>query len=173
MKSIPVIIIILFAIILNSCNSDEQKIEPKKIQNKQNFLPPENKQPQQPIVKQANIDPKVSTEIIAVVKENLTATAAKDKERVLKTIHSNSPQLQSTINGMDYVFANFDMEFNLEKVEVIEVNGDSAKVFYIQTTQAIRGEGFTPTRSSGIHILHKEEGVWKIYKTEYLGNEPM
>jgi hypothetical protein len=106
-----------------------------------------------------------------VIKENIAATQAKDKERVLNTIAKDSPQLQSTINGMDYVFANFDMEFELEKVEVLEVNENDATVYYIQTTRAIRGAGFTPTRASGIHHLKKENGKWKIYQTEYLTNE--
>jgi len=173
MKSILIIFSIVGLIIFSSCNSEDQKNEPKQISRQQNILPPQTQQIQQPIIKQENIDPKVSAEIISVVKENLDATEAKDKNRVLKTICKDSPQLKSTINGMDYVFANFDMEFNLEKVEVIEVNGDAAKVYYVQTTQAIRGEGFNPTRVSGIHNLKKENGKWKIYKTEYLSNEPM
>jgi len=167
------IIILLLSLFVNiGCKSEEPKIEHKPITKQQNVPPPQNQEPIQ-ITKQANIDPKVEAAVIAVIKENLAATAAKDKERVLNTIADDSPQRKSTISGMDYVFANFDMEFNLEQLEVLEVKGDEAKVYYVQTTQALRGEGFTPTRASGIHILHKENGVWKIYKTEYLGNEPM
>lgn len=173
MKSILIIFSIVGLIIFSSCKSEDEKNEPKQISRQQNILPPKTQQTQQPIIKQENIDAKVSAEIISVVRENLEATKAKDKERVLKTIHKDSPQLTSTINGMDYVFANFDMEFNLEKVEVISVYGDSAKVYYVQTTQAIRGEGFAPTRASGIHTMKKENGKWKIYRTEYLSNEPM
>ena len=173
MKSNLIIFSLAGLLILISCKSEDQKYEPKQLNKQQKILPPQIKQKQEPIIKQENIDPKVSAEIVAVVKENLDATKAKDKERVLKTIHKDSPQMQSTIQGMDYVFANFDMEFNLEKVEVISVNGDSAKVYYIQTTQAIRGKGFAPTRSSGIHTLKKENGKWKIFKTDYLSNEPM
>ena len=173
MKSILIIFYIVGLFVLISCKSGDQKNEPKQITKQQNVLPPKTQQSRQPIIKQENIDPKVSIEIIAVVKENLEATKAKDKDRVLKTIHKDSPQLSSTVQGMDYVFANFDMDFKLEKVEVIEINGDSAKVYYVQTTQAIRGEGFAPTRASGIHTMKKENGKWKIYKTEYLTNEPM
>ena len=172
MKSILIIFSIFGLLILSSCKSEDQKNEPKQINKQQNVLPPKTQQ-QQPIVKQENIDPKVAAEIIAVIKENVEATQAKDKERVLETICKDSPQLKSTINGMDYVFANFDMEFNLEKVEVIEVEGNEARAYYVQTTQAIRGEGFTPTRVSGIHNLKQENGKWKIYKTDYLSNEPM
>jgi ketosteroid isomerase-like protein len=72
---------------------------------------------------------------------------------------------------MDYVFANFDVVFNLEQIKVIEVSGDNAKVYYQQTTHATRGEGFPPTRATGIHHMKKENGKWKIFETEYLTNE--
>ena len=172
MKLNLIIILLLGLFVIIGCKSEEPKIEHKPITKQQNVPPPQNQEPIQ-LTKQANIDPKVEAAVIAVIKENLAATAAKDKERVLNTIADDSPQRKSTINGMDYVFANFDMEFNLEQIEVLEVSQNEAKVYYLQTTQAIRGEGFNSTRSSGIHILHKENGEWKIYKTEYLGNEPM
>jgi PBP1b-binding outer membrane lipoprotein LpoB len=159
---------ILFIFI--SCNSEEKKQEPKQMQRQQNILPPQKEKPIQ-LTKQANIDPQIEAELIAVIKENVAATAAEDKERVLNTITQDSPQRRSTINGMDYVFANFDMEFDLEEIEVLEVTNDEAKVYYMQTTRAIKGEGFAPTRATGIHILKKENGNWKIFKTEYLGNE--
>lgn len=172
MKTYLLVIYICSLVVFTSCKSEEQKKEPKQVPLIQNVPPAQKKEPIQ-LTKQANIDPKVEEAVIAVIKENLVATAAKDKERVLKTIAEDSPQRNSTINGMDYIFANFDMEFNLEQVEVLEVTEDEAKVYYVQTTKAIRGEGFTPTRASGIHILKKENGDWKIYKTEYLGNEAM
>ena len=106
-----------------------------------------------------------------MIRENIAATQAKDKERVLKTIHKDCPQLRSTIQGMDFVFANYDMVFELEKIEVIELSGEDAKVYYMQTTRAIRGQGYPPTRATGIHIMKKENGKWKIFKTEYLSNE--
>jgi len=173
MKTIFVVLSLTTLIIFSNCKSNEQKNEPKQMQRQQYVLPPEKEEPRQPIQKQQNINPKISATIIAVIKENIAATQAKDKERVLNTIAKDSPQLKSTIQGMDYVFANFNMQFELEKVEVIEVTGDDAEVYYIQTTKAVSGKGFTPTRSSGIHHLKKEEGKWKIFKTDYLTNEPI
>ena len=172
MKS--VLIILLGALsILYSCKSDD-KNEKVNLQEMQNYTPPTiSEQKEQSIQKQANIDPKVAAEIIAVVKENLAATQAKDKNRVLKTLHKDCPQRQSTIKGMDYIFKNYDMTYNLEKAEVIEVNGDEAKVYYEQTTHAAKGQQFQPMLSKGIHTLKKEKGKWKIFKTDYLGNEPI
>jgi hypothetical protein len=168
MKSFFLIsITILFFLI--SCRSEEQKPVPKQMQGQQYVLPP--KQQQTPIQKQTGIDPKVAQELIAVIKENIAASEAEDKDRVLKTIHKDSPQYKSTVNGMDFVFANYDMKFDLEQIEVLEVTGDEAKVYYMQITRAIRGEGFASTRATGIHHMKKENGKWKIFKTEYLGNE--
>lgn len=168
----PGLIILLFTTLLTfySCKSEDEKIETSPKQGDTYVLPPQQEQPQT-IQKQANIDPKIAAELIAVIKENIAATEAKDKDRVLKTIHKDCPQLRSTIQGMDYVFANFDLKFNLEQIEVLEVSDEDAKVYYMQTTRAVRGEGFPPTRASGIHLMKKEDGKWKIFKTEYLTNE--
>ena len=173
MKSLLIIFLSILSVLIISCKSENEDATnpPRKLQKQ--VLPPQTKSPSETIQKQANIDPKVAKEVIAVIKENLAATQAKDKDRVLKTIHKDCPQRRSTIEGMDYVFKNYDMVFNLEKVEVIEISGDEAKVYYEQTTRAIRGQGFPPNRSTGIHILKKENGKWKIFKTEYLSNEPI
>jgi hypothetical protein len=171
MKSVLIILSLILVFILSSCKSEEQKNEPKQMQGQQYVLPPQQEQPPQTIQKQENIDPKIAAEIIGVVKENIAATQAEDKERVLKTIHKDCPQLRSTIQGMEYVFANYDMVFDLEKIEVIELSREDAKVYYMQTTRAIRGQSYPPTRATGIHLMKKEDGKWKIYKTEYLSNE--
>lgn len=171
MKQILIFIIFTFSLVAIGCKSEEEKNEPKQMQGQQYVLPPQQEQPLQTLKKQENIDPKIAAKIIAVIKENIAATEAKDKDRVLKTLHKDCPQLNSTIQGMDYVFANFDLRFNLEKIDVIELSGEEAKVYYMQTTRAIRGTGFPPTRATGIHHMKKENGKWKIFETEYLTNE--
>jgi hypothetical protein len=169
-----IIVGLLFTLIaLSSCNSEEKNSENTPKQGDTYVLPPKQPQEEQPLQKQGKIDPKIAAELISVIKENISATEAKDKERVLKTIHKDCPQRRSTIESMDYVFAQFDLKFNLEQIEVLEVSDEDAKVYYLQTTQATRGEGFTPTRASGIHHMKKENGEWKIFKTEYLTNEPL
>jgi hypothetical protein len=171
MKLSFIILLLAISFVISSCKSEEEKNEPKQMQGQQYVLPPQQEQPNQTIQKQENIDPKIAADLIAVIKENITATEAKDKERVLKTIHKDCPQRKSTIQGMDYVFANFDLKFNLEQLEVLEVTDEDAKVYYMQTTKAVRGTGFPPTRASGIHHMKKENGKWKIFETEYLTNE--
>lgn len=172
MKLILLTLLLTAVFVFFSCKSDEKENPDITSRQNQNYvLPPETKPEQQTIQKQDNIDSKVAEEIIAVVRENLAATQAEDKERVLKTVHKDCPQLRSTEQGMEYVFTNFDMVYNLEQADVIEISSENAKVYYVQTTRAIRGQGFAPSRSTGIHQMKKENGKWKIFKTEYLSTE--
>jgi hypothetical protein len=67
---------------------------------------------------------------------------------------------------MDFIFANYDLEYILEEVEVIEVSGDSAKVYYVQFTTNRGGQAFADNHAAGFHIMKKSNGDWKIFKTE-------
>jgi len=167
------LVYLLIIVSLFGCKSEEQKNEPVQIQKKQYVLPPKQEQQKIPEQNQPVIDSKEADAIIAVIKENIAATEAEDKKRVLKTMHKDSPQINSTIQGMDFIFANYDMKFELEQVKVLEINGDEAKVYYQQTTRAVKGEGFPPARITGIHNMKKEKGKWKLFKTEYISNQPI
>ncbi len=122
--------------------------------------------------KQENIDPKVAQQIIAVIKENLDANEKKDKKRVLNTIHKNSPQLKSTIAGMDFIFPQYTFHFILDTIEVLQVIGDSAVVHFKQTTLPVGNQqGVSPNKSEGLHYMKKDGKNWKLFKTEFLGTD--
>lgn len=161
---------LLLSVLFFGCKSEEQK-NVRLIQQENYFLPPKQEQQQTQNQNKSVVDSEDADEIIAVIKENIAATEAEDKKRVLKTMHKDSPQINSTIQGMDFIFDNYDMKFDLEQTKVLEVNGDEAKVYYKQTTRAIKGDGFPPTRITGIHHMKKENGKWKLFKTEYLSNQ--
>lgn len=38
---------------------------------------------------------------------------------------------------MEFIYSNYDLEYVLEEVEVIEINEDEAKDHYIQTTRVL------------------------------------
>jgi uncharacterized lipoprotein YehR (DUF1307 family) len=171
MKSIIWIFVFVLALTLVGCDSKEE------VQQKQNLSPPPQtlNPPQQPkvIEKQQNIDPKIAEEVLAVVYENLEATKAEDKERVLATIHKDSPQYKSTVQGLDFVFVNYDLDLNLEKTEVIKLSESEAQVYYIQTIKSVSGVGFMNKRDEGIHHLKKQDRNWKIFQTENISTTPI
>jgi len=159
---IAIYILFITGIIFAGCENkkNENVTQNSSGQNQYNNSP----QVQKPEIKKlADIDKKTEEEIIGVIRRNLKASQEEDKEGVLSTVHSQSPQRKSTINGMAYVFQNYDLTYTLEKAEVIEVNGDEAKVYYVQTTE---GKDFPRNTSEGIHTLKKENGKWKIFRTD-------
>lgn len=174
MKFIKMILTAVLILSAVSCKKNEQT---KPVTTNQNIQQQKNinqSPPPPPVIeRQQNIDKKIAEEILAVVYENLNATIAEDSKRVLATIHKDSPQYQSTVQGLEYVFTNYDLEFDLEKTEVIEVTENDAKVHYIQTTRSVRGQGFINKRDEGIHHLKKQDGEWKIFKTENISTVPL
>lgn len=137
--------------------------------NSQNQPPPQD---QLPIEKQENINPKVAEKIVAVIKENLDANEKEDKNRVLNTIHKDSPQRKSTINGMNFIFPQYDLHFRLDKIEVLRVDGDRAIVYFKQTTIPVgNSPGISANTATGLHYMEKEGKHWKLFKTEFISTD--
>ncbi len=171
MNSLKMIFIGLILLLSTSCESNKEEQQKPNLPPQQTLSPPQ--QQQRVIEKQQNINPKIAEEIIAVVYENLEATKQEDKERVLATIHKESPQYSSTVQGLEFVFKNYDLDLNLEKAEVIQVSESEAQVYYVQTIKSVSGAGFMNKRDEGIHHLKKFNGDWKIFRTENISTTPL
>ncbi len=176
MKHINSLILLLLIIGITSCETktdNELKLE-------ENQVPQSNTQQQDnkpKIEVMVNFTPEeeiIKNEILKVLQRNLDATQNENVEGVLKTIHEDSPQLSSTKGGMEYVFKNYNMKYELEEVKIISITNEEVKAIYQQTTKALSGTGFTNTRSIGIHTLMKsKDGNWKIFGTEYISSGPI
>jgi len=164
------LIILTIIFILVGCESKQESSVEREDQIQEVIPPPP---PKVEIKKQENIDPKAEKEILTVINENLEATRAEDKDRVLATIHEDSPQYSSTVQGLEFVFMNYDLEFFMEKAEVMEISEIDAKVYYILTTRSLKGRGFLNKRDEGIHHLKKQDGKWRIYQTEIISTTPV
>ena len=179
MKYISSILMLFIMCLINAgCESKENNSPNEEIQNSTDQQPKNNLQNQniQPEIKPlTNLTPeqkKLRVEAFGVIKENLEATQAEDAERVLRTIHEDSPQLRSTKEGMAYVFKNFEMAYELEDMQLLSASEDEVKVLFKQTTKSLSGTGFTNTRSIGIHTLKRsKDGKLKLYSSEYLQTE--
>ena len=176
MKCINSFILILLIFNITGC---ESKID-DELNQRENQVPQVNTQKQddqQKIEVMVNFTPEeeiIKNEILKVLQTNLDATENEDVAGVLETIHEDSPQIVSTQGGMEYVFKNFDMEYELEDVKFISITNEEVKAIYQQTTKALSGGGFANTRSIGIHTLKKSKnGNWKIFSTEYISRGPI
>jgi ketosteroid isomerase-like protein len=169
------ILLSLVIIIAFGCN-EENKTDGEIQKNDNQVLQEnnQNKQNQQKIEVMTTFTPEeeiIKEKVMDVIRKNLAATQAEDVEGVLATIHEDSPQLSSTREGMEYVFKNFDMAYELEDAKFISITNEEVKVIYQQTTKAVKGTGFKNTRTIGIHTLRKsKDGSWKIYKTDFVSS---
>ncbi len=176
MKHINSFILFLLIISIIGCETKTDD----ELNQKENQVPQLNTQKQddqQKIEVMVNFTPEeeiIKNEIMKVLQKNLDATQNEDVAGVLETIHEDSPQLSSTQGGMEYVFKNYDMKYELEDVKFISITNEEVKAIYQQTTRAVGGAGFTNTRSIGIHTLKKSrDGNWKIFGTEYISSGPI
>ena len=174
----PVILLLIMYLVMAGCQSKENKSPNEEIQKNtdqktKNNLQNQNTQPEiRPLTNLTPEQKKLRVEAFGVIKENLEATQAEDTERVLQTIHEDSPQLRSTKEGMAYVFKNFEMAYELEEMQLISANDDEVKVLFKQTTKSLSGTGFTNMRSIGVHTLKRsKDGHLKLFSSEYLQTE--
>jgi hypothetical protein len=176
MKHINSIILLLLIISVAGCETKtEDELNQKENQVPQlNTQQQDNQQKIEVMVNFTHEEEIIKNEILKVLQRNLDATQNEDVEGVLKTIHEDSPQLSSTKGGMEYVFKNYDMKYELEDVKFISITNEEVKAIYQQTTKAVSGTGFTNTRAIGIHTLMKsKDGNWKILGTEYISSGPI
>jgi len=176
MKYINSLILLLLIIIITGCETKTDD----ELNQKENQVPQLNTQQQdnQPKIEvMVNFTPEeeiIKNEILKVLQKNLDATQNENVAGVLETIHEGSPQLSSTKGGMEYVFKNYDMKYELEDVKFISITNEEVKAIYQQTTKSVSGTGFANTRSIGIHTLKKsKDGNWKIFETEYISSGPI
>jgi len=176
MKYIKFFILLLLIISATACETKTDD----NLNQREDQVPQVNNQKQenqQKIEVMVNFTPEeeiIKNEILKVLQKNLDATEKEDVAAVLETIHEDSPQLTSTKEGMEYVFNNFDMKYELEDVKFISITNEEVKVIYQQTTKAINGAGLANTRAIGIHTLKKsKDGKWKIFTTEYISSSPI
>jgi ketosteroid isomerase-like protein len=112
--------------------------------------------------------PKTETddEITSVIYKNLNAMENKDIQSYMATIHEQSVIYAPTKQAVQQVFDTYDLKCELKDVKVIEKSDQEAKVKFVQITKKINGPAFRNNKLTGIHILKKSDGKWKIYNSE-------
>lgn len=105
-------------------------------------------------------------EIISVLYKNISAAENENLDLYLSTIDLDSPVYSETRTIIINLFKNYDLKYELKKVVVLNKSSDEARVGFIQKTTKLNGPSFRDNELSGIHILKKNNGSWKIYNTE-------
>ena len=123
------------------------------------------------------LDPALVKELKDVIQSNIFAVSQKNLNMALDTIHPESPTFESAKDMMTYIFARLQLKYTIEQLEVIEVDGEEAKVQVLQVTQKLSGNAaFRDNRVKMLHTLKRDGKKWKLYSsenllTEYLNGE--
>lgn len=105
-------------------------------------------------------------EILAVVASNIEAMKHEDIEGIKQTIDGTSPGYNMTIDMTKDIFQQYDLQYTMESMKVIEKKGDNARVWFIQITEKVNGPAFRDNKLTGIHTLRKIDGKWYLSDTE-------
>lgn len=105
---------------------------------------------------------------VQVVHDQLDAMNREDLNAAINAVHPSSPGFQKTKSLTEELFNIYDLRYSLKETTLESENTDTAKVKFSQITNKISGPEFRNNFISGVHILKKYNGEWKIYDTQII-----
>lgn len=85
---------------------------------------------------------------------------------VMSTIYPESESYEITENLITQLFKVYDLNYKIEKLEVVDEYKNESVVNFTQLTTKINGPMFRDNRVKGTHILKKDGDSWKIFSTK-------
>jgi len=116
--------------------------------------------------KSGNDDAVEDRDILGVIERNLQAAEKEDFDAWIKTYHERARSCKARGAEMLDCFRVYDMKYALEQAKVLDRSDDEAKVYFIQLNKTVTGPDNNDKKVTGIHIMKKSYGKWKIYDTE-------
>lgn len=108
-------------------------------------------------------------DVKAVVEENMTATQNEDMDRMMNTIHQQSPSYQATRQQVAPLFQQYDLTYELNDYEFVGMTGEFAVVKVRQTTRKVGGTAaFNNNELELLQAFKKEGGQWKFWSQSIL-----
>ena len=116
--------------------------------------------------KDGNDDAAEDKDILRVIEKNLEAAEKEDFDAWLKTYHERARSCKARGSEMQECFRVYDMKYALEQAKVLDKSDDEAKVWFVQVNKTVSGPDNNDKKITGVHVLKKSYGKWKIYDTE-------
>lgn len=101
-----------------------------------------------------------------VIQENMRAANAEDIDAYMATIYPRTLVMAVTESTLKDLNERYDLSYRATNLQILEQDGKEARVSFVLTTTKIRGPAFQNNRATGVFILRKHEGRWKIYDQE-------
>jgi hypothetical protein len=114
-------------------------------------------------------DPELATTLRGVVESNVKAYDAEDADGVLRTMHTRSPEYDTTKDAMADQFRELDIAAKL--IDFRYMGHDDEFVVARVRTELVGPPGvdFQDNVTDSIVLFHKEGGVWKLWSDQVLG----
>ena len=98
-----------------------------------------------------------------LLKENLKAYKTEDIEALMASIHPDSPVRAHTEEFSKIAFSMYDVDYEYNNLEILELSESEATIKITQTTKKIKGSNFKDNRATSIQSLKKYNGEWKFF----------
>jgi len=104
--------------------------------------------------------------IRAVFDANIKALTEENLEAAMDTIDETSPFFETTRKLTELMFKNYDLKYEINQFEVLNISENQATVRISQTTKKIHGPAFRDNILLSKNVVKKSRGKWKIFSTE-------
>lgn len=108
-----------------------------------------------------------------VLDDQLAALQNEDLEGVLSTLHPDGPQYSQTRAMVEQVFALYDLEYDLENVELVDMSEEVVTLRVVQVTRRINGPELPDTRVTVVHTFRKDGDRLKLYESRAESSETL
>ena len=105
------------------------------------------------------------------IQANTNYMNSEDLEGVMSTIHPESDSYAITENLVTQLFKVYDLNYKIEKLEVVDEDKNEAVVNFTQLTTKVNGPKFRDNRAKGTHVLKKDGDSWKLFSTKITDSE--
>lgn len=105
------------------------------------------------------------------IQANTDYMNSENLEGVMSTIYPESDSYEITENLVIQLFKAYDLNYKIEKLEVVDEDENESEVNFTQLTTKINGPKFRDNRVKGTHILKKDGDSWKIFSTKIIDTE--
>ncbi len=104
-----------------------------------------------------------------VMENNLASFNRKDLGGTMSTIHTKSPDYESTKAALETQFQDLDVSAQLVDFDYIGHDDEFAVARAKVKTTGKPGTGFTDNTVDAMVLFHQENGAWKLWDEDVLG----
>jgi hypothetical protein len=108
-----------------------------------------------------------------VLEDQIEFLRSEDLEGAMSTMHPESPIYSETRTVLEQVFDLYELEYELEEVEIVEMGDSQAKIRAVQVTRRVNGPELEDARVTAIHTIRMTDDGWKLYDSVAESSEPL